>query len=172
VHAIDANPLAIEFARRAYGRGNVSFHLALADEIAFPNESIDAVYSLEFVEHVYPEQASAIFARLRPALKPGGRVVITTPNYRSLWPLIEKGMDLLRLAPEMEGHQHVWRPTRRTMALLARHAGYAVVRAGRSHGVAPFAAVFGRRIAEVLDDFENRWRQPLGNLLWAVWKRF
>jgi SAM-dependent methyltransferase len=171
VDAVDANPRAIDYARRTFARPNLSFHLATADALPFAEERFGRIYLIEFIEHIYESQLAALLARLRALLAPGGTVFLTTPNYRSPWPLLEGAMDRFGLAPRMEGEQHVSRPTPRRLRSLADAAGFTVVRQGRFAGVAPFAAAFSWRLAEVLDRAEHRLGSPLGSLLYALWRK-
>jgi SAM-dependent methyltransferase len=171
VDAVDANLRAIGYARRTFVRPNLSFHLATADALPFPDGRFDRIYVLEFIEHLYWGQLAALFARLRALLAPGGTLFLTTPNYRSLWPLLEGAMDRFGLAPHMEDEQHVSRPTPRLLRSLADASGFTVVRQGRFAGAAPFAAAVSWRLAEALDRAEHRLGSPLGSLLYALWRK-
>ncbi len=171
VDAVDANPRAVEYARRTFVRENLTFHLATADALPFGEKRFDRIYVLEFIEHLYAGQLTALFSRLRALLTPGGTVFLTTPNYRSPWPLLEGAMDRLGLAPHMEGEQHVSHPTPRFLDALAQESGFSVVRRGRFAGAAPFAAAVSWRLAEALDRAEHRLGCPLGSLLYALWRR-
>ncbi|MGE5237124.1 MAG: class I SAM-dependent methyltransferase [Acidobacteriota bacterium] len=171
VHALDANPSAIEFARRQFPRSNLHFHLGLADEADFGGEMFDRIYLLEFIEHLYWEQLVALFGRLATWLKPGGTVFLTTPNYHSAWPLVEHVMDLLHLTPEMHTAQHVSRATRRRLTDLARQCGFEQEQIGRVVGLAPFVSPLGWRLAERVDALERLAGCPLGHLLYALWRK-
>ena len=48
---------------------------------------------IELIEHLPPADARRLLAEARGMLSPQGRLVVTTPNYRSLWPLIEWGLN-------------------------------------------------------------------------------
>jgi len=43
-------------------------------------ESFDVVVAGEFIEHIYPEEVVQTFREFYRVLKPGGRVLLTTPN--------------------------------------------------------------------------------------------
>ena len=171
VDAVDANPRAIEYARRTFGRDNLTFHLGTADALPLPEKRFERIYVLEFIEHLYAGQLAALFGSLRERLSPGGTVFLTTPNYRSPWPLLEGAMDRLHLAPHMEGEQHVSHPTPGFLRALAKETGFSVVRQGRFAGLAPFAAAASWRLAEAFDRAEHRLGCPLGSLLYALWKK-
>lgn len=170
VHAVDANPRAIEFARQAFQAGNLHFHLGLADEIEFRPGQFDAIYCLELVEHLYWDQVIQLLGRLRRFLKPSGVVFLTTPNYHSAWPVLEKAVDLLGLVPELEGEQHVSKATKRRLSELAVRCGFEETASGRFCGLAPFTSVLGWGLATKVDAIEARWGCPFGNLLYALWR--
>lgn len=58
---------------------NVSFKVADIQAINDPDDTYDAIISCETVEHV-PEPWTAVRGLAR-VLKPGGRLILTTPNY-------------------------------------------------------------------------------------------
>jgi 2-polyprenyl-6-hydroxyphenyl methylase/3-demethylubiquinone-9 3-methyltransferase len=77
VTAVDLRPAFLDYARSRHTHGDIRFHAAnvLADDIP---GSYDLIYANQIVEHlVHPEQ---LLLRLRARLKPGGRLVMTTPN--------------------------------------------------------------------------------------------
>jgi len=79
----------------------------LVDELTSLNLTVDKIYCLEVIEHIYKDQARTMFESFYYLLKPGGKIFITTPNYRSLWPVIEWLIDRFKFAPKMHNEQHV-----------------------------------------------------------------
>ena len=59
-------------------------------------------------------------------LRPGGRVLLTTPNYRSLWPLLEWTLDLFGLVPVLDEEQHVAHYHQRSLRQIGQRAGFKV----------------------------------------------
>jgi predicted SAM-dependent methyltransferase len=57
-------------------------HWDLTTPLPFPDESIDAIYSEHFIEHITREDAVAFLARCRRLLKPGATMRVTTPDLR------------------------------------------------------------------------------------------
>jgi len=71
----------------------------------FPDGSFDVVTIVELLEHLSLEEGTAVLKEAYRLLTPGGGVFISTPNYSSLWPLIEQFVN--RLAPVSYQDQHV-----------------------------------------------------------------
>jgi len=161
---IDVSAPQIDYANRRYGTAEHRFSTQL---LAGLDERFDAVTLIEVIEHLAPADARRLLAEVRGLLSPQGCLVVTTPNYRSLWPLIEWGVNLVsRVSYEQ---QHINKYARGRLAAELAQAGYTRIEVGTAVGLAPFAAVFGRQPAEWLDALERRiGHLGCGNLLVAV----
>jgi ubiquinone/menaquinone biosynthesis C-methylase UbiE len=71
--AIDQNPKAIDFCRKAHTPLSIDFRIGDAQALDFPENSFDAVINVE-ASHCYPNQ-QAFFASVKRVLKPGGRLL-------------------------------------------------------------------------------------------------
>lgn len=171
VHAVDSNKLAIKFAKNQFQRDNLKFYSGFVEEINFANDIFDIIYCLEFIEHLNWHKVIDLFRSLTRFLKSGGKIFLTTPNYRSPWLIIEKAMDLLRLAPKMAGEQHISKPTKRKLESLAVNCGLEPVVINRDFGLALFLSIFGWKFAEKVKQFEDMIGSPLGSHLCAVFKK-
>lgn len=61
----------------------VEVHVGPAEDLGFlQDESIDAVFASNLVEHLTHEQFDAILGEASRVLTPGGKVVLIQPNYR------------------------------------------------------------------------------------------
>jgi SAM-dependent methyltransferase len=47
------------------------------------------IFLSHVIEHFLPDQAEAFFALARRSLKPGGRLIVVTPNVADLWTMTE-----------------------------------------------------------------------------------
>lgn len=168
VLGIDANPEAIRFAQQTYANATVSFRLGLADQPLGPEASVDKIYCLELIEHIHAFQSRTMLDNFHRLLKPGGRVFLSTPNYRSLWPAIEWFMDRLGLAPRMVGHQHIELYHRSKLRRLCRTAGFAVEHLGAMCFLAPWIAPLSWRCAVGLAHLELAACRNPGSLLVCV----
>jgi SAM-dependent methyltransferase len=59
-----------------------NFELVLYDgfHLDLPADSVDLVFSNQFVEHLHPDDATHHFETVHRILRPGGRYVLTTPE--------------------------------------------------------------------------------------------
>ena len=80
---------------------------AIGESLPLRDESFDCVLMSEVIEHLETPQIS--IREAARVLRPGGRLLITTPNYRSFWPVMEWAVDRLNMAPKMAGEQHISR---------------------------------------------------------------
>ncbi len=81
---VDVAPEAIEYAQRHYSAANLDYRKMDVTALDFPAATFDAVVCLEVFEHV-PDQ-HALLAEARRVLKPGGRIIVSTPNGRIFSP--------------------------------------------------------------------------------------
>jgi len=55
-----------------------------ASKLPFPDESFDAITMVETFEHIYLDDRPAALAECRRVLRPGGVLVLSTPNHASI----------------------------------------------------------------------------------------
>lgn len=79
VRGTDFDPAVAERIRSRYG---IAIDVGDLRSLAYPSESYDAVAMSQVLEHV-PEPV-ALLAECRRVLRPGGRLVLSTPNARAL----------------------------------------------------------------------------------------
>ncbi len=171
VTAIDGNAEAIRFASAQFRLPNLEFRAGLIEDLALPGETFDKAYCLEVIEHLYLPQVRGLLASVRALLRPGGCLLLTTPNYRSPWPLIEKGLDLTRLVPRLQDDQHVTRFHPRRLRQTWQDAGFERVVETTFCTVAPWLSLLGWSLALAADRIEARLRLPFGCLLLHVVRR-
>jgi ubiquinone/menaquinone biosynthesis C-methylase UbiE len=78
VHGIDLSPDQLAIAREKANGGNlhIGFHEGSIDELPFPDNSFDAVFSTLMIHHVPTDVKRAAFREMHRVLKPGGKIVI------------------------------------------------------------------------------------------------
>jgi SAM-dependent methyltransferase len=78
VVGIDSSEEAVARARARHRLDNLEFITMPATELSFPDESFDAVYSIQVTEHI--EDVELHLSEVVRVLRPGGRFVVATPN--------------------------------------------------------------------------------------------
>ncbi len=84
VTGIDVSEQAIAHAAAKYGRPNLEFRRMSAERLLFEDNSFDAVVCLELIEHA--KDHVAVMHEIRRVLKPGGVLILSTPNKRVVSP--------------------------------------------------------------------------------------
>lgn len=172
---VDVLPAQIEYARAHYGTDFRRFrHIAGIADLEAIDETFDCVTLIEVIEHLTPELAALLLEQIGRKLTPGGRLVLTTPNYASAWPLIERLLD--RLSDVKYEEQHVTKFNffaieRQLQRLYPPFADrFEVELKTTSHFLTPFLAGLSFRLAYRLSRLvpHRRWHHPFGNLILLV----
>lgn len=171
VTAVDGNAAAIAYAQHTFSRENLEFRQALVDELGFASGSFDRIYCFELIEHIYEHQVTSLLDTCRRLLRPDGVLMLTTPNYAGLWPVLEFSLDRLKLAPTLQGEQHVTRFTAARLSRVLVECRLQVERLTTFSTFAPFLSVVSWTFAERVARFEDRLTLPFGNILLAVARR-
>jgi 2-polyprenyl-3-methyl-5-hydroxy-6-metoxy-1,4-benzoquinol methylase len=171
VTGIDSNPAAINYARDAYKASNLHFHLGQFDDL-IDQKAFDRIYCIEVVEHLYEHQVADVLSLFHKLTNPGGQLFLTTPNYRSAWPLIEWLLDRFELVAKLDEVQHVTHFTKRKLSSMCEYSGWKVKHIGNFNGLAPFVGPISRRLALGLEQIEFLLNRALPqNLLFCLCAR-
>ncbi|HSL31917.1 MAG TPA: class I SAM-dependent methyltransferase [Anaerolineales bacterium] len=139
---------------------------AVGESLPFISGSFDCVLMSEVLEHLAAPEISVCEA-LR-VLRPGGRLLITTPNYRSFWPVMEWLVDRLNMAPKMAGEQHISRFHPSSLEQLLVESGLRLEYSGSMYQLSPFLSMFSSKQAERQLIRELKRRSSWGMILVAV----
>ncbi|MBN2030810.1 class I SAM-dependent methyltransferase [bacterium] len=82
VIGIDIDLNSLSYAVQRYHNKNLNFLLTDVTENGFSSSSFDVVVSIETFEHLIPEKAMVFLQEIFRLLKPGGVLIISTPNRR------------------------------------------------------------------------------------------
>jgi 2-polyprenyl-3-methyl-5-hydroxy-6-metoxy-1,4-benzoquinol methylase len=161
----DINQSSLEFARKRYaGIPNVRFierdlYASTADGVG----EFDFIYSMEVIEHFSKSDVPGYLKNLYSMGRTGCRYLITTPDYSSLWPLIEWSLDFFRLTPRLSDHQHLCKFTKKSIAATLEENGFVVLDEYNFCGLSPFIGHISERLAGLYDSFEHTLK--VGNLV-------
>jgi 2-polyprenyl-3-methyl-5-hydroxy-6-metoxy-1,4-benzoquinol methylase len=139
---------------------------AIGESLPWKDESFDCILMSEVIEHLEKPQISVREA-VR-VLRHGGRLLVTTPNYRSFWPIMEWTVDRLNMAPKMAGEQHISRFHPSSLKSLLTGSGLTVEYAGSIYNLSPFLALISPDGAKQQLQRELEGHSALGMILVAV----
>lgn len=90
-YGIDILKDQVEYANDKYGNDFRKFFLFedFKKEDVYAERRFDVITLLEVIEHLTTTQIADIISIVYTNLKLDGRLIITTPNYASAWPLLE-----------------------------------------------------------------------------------
>jgi 2-polyprenyl-3-methyl-5-hydroxy-6-metoxy-1,4-benzoquinol methylase len=168
VVGIDSNPSAITYAKDAFKAPNLEFRLGQFDDLT-TEKPFDRIYCIEVIEHLYEHQVEDVLSLFYRLTNPGGQLFLTTPNYRSAWPLVEWCLDRFALVAKLQEAQHVTHFTKGKLFGICQRSGWKVQQIGTFNGFAPFVAPVSYRLALALENWEYDWRVYLpGHLLFCA----
>ena len=131
--------------------------------LPFNDNSFDFVTSIEVFEHLHPYDGHKRLVDIQRVLKKDGRLLVTTPNYKSPWPIIERGLN--RISPVKYQNQHINKFTPNSFIKFIESAGYEICEVSTLYLMAPFTAVISVSLANSLHTLERKANSNYGCII-------
>ncbi len=139
-------------------------------EISSLNLEFTRIIMTEVIEHLSEEYLEKVLRQMQKVINRNAKILITTPNYKSLWFSIEKTLDTFKLVPKLEGEQHIVKYNWKKLYEITQRTNYRIIAAGTLNWVSPFVASLIPSIADKISYFEFS-KVTMGNLLYIVIER-
>ena len=160
---IDIDERQIHWANAHHGRSNARFLAFDGYRLPFADASFDSISLIEVIEHLTDETIASLLGESRRCLKPGGHLVVTTPNYRSPWPLLE--LIINRFLPVGYDEQHINKFTPSGFRHHLEKYGFSTISSGTFMFSGSFIAALSPRLAKRIIQLENHYSSARWQLL-------
>jgi 2-polyprenyl-3-methyl-5-hydroxy-6-metoxy-1,4-benzoquinol methylase len=152
---IDLDPGQIAYANKTYGTKKHCFLRQKAEaRFPFKDESFDVITIIEVIEHITRDQAFRMLNEARRVLKPGGRVILSTPNYAGLWPVLE--LIVNKVSSVSYEEQHISHYTPGKLEAFLSSFGYKVEKLYAYQFLSFIVAAFSWDMADQWNTMESR----------------
>lgn len=167
---LDITSTQIAYAQCMYGTPKHQFRCVEPGLLPFEQNSFDVVTIIEVVEHLSEDENNYLMQEVYRVLRRTGFVLVSTPNYASLWPLIELVVN--KLGEVSYAHQHITHFNRFRLRKLLKRTGFINVTVDSYLLASPFFASFNWRLSDIVSKLEPKFLvSALGLLLLGKGKK-
>lgn len=160
---VDISSQQIEYAQKQYGTKNHEFLTVKPGKLPFENNQFDVVTNIELIEHLKMDENETLLEESLRVMKPGGRFLVSTPNYHSVWPIIEKVVN--KLGEVSYEDQHITHFSRKRLYTLLHKTGFTNIKVNAYQFSAPFFAGLSWKLADMVKKCEPKWLKSHCGLL-------
>lgn len=168
---VDFSESSVKFAKKYLAEFSPAIMHAEIENTGVPNDSQDLVLCCEVLEHV--EQCKAVEAlnHFYKILRPGGYLYITVPNKKSMWPVLEKFLDMTKLVPQLNNTQHITEYSLGKMKPLIENVGFSICEKGTFNFMSPLFYALAKPAGKFVLKTELKFLRFGGPLLYFLAKK-
>jgi ubiquinone/menaquinone biosynthesis C-methylase UbiE len=143
---VDIAASQLSYANQNYAGPGKEFIKIDSPHLPFADQTFDSISCVEVVEHLELRLTREILAEFIRVLKPEGKLIVTTPNYGSLWPLIEVMVN--RFSDVSYEEQHITKFKRGNLQTLLKESGFSQISMTTFMSISPFLAGINWSLAD------------------------
>ncbi len=149
---IDIAKNQINYAKKNYSNKKLKF-LTYKNKFPIKSNSVDTISLIELIEHLDNKDLSFLLRECKRVIKNNGKLYITTPNYYSLWPLLEIILNLV--SPINYKHEHINKFNKKKLIMTIKSNGFQVLTTNNFILFSPFFAFFSFKISKYMIGVDN-----------------
>ncbi len=158
---LDGSSKQIEFAKSI--NKNAVFVNSTATKLPFRDKSFDYVTCIEMIEHMSKEDSELMLKEIHRVLKDDGKFILTTPNYKSLWPMIEYVWS--KINPIDYCEEHVNKQTFKSLEETLLKSNFKINDKYSFFIISPFMNFMSDKLAKKMHDLEIKMLPRFGNIM-------
>jgi len=151
---VDISSEQIRYANENYSSHDVIFQLIDSSGLPFEDNTFDSISLIEVIEHLDAKTISMVLNECYRCLKKQGVLVLSTPNYHSLWPILEFFVN--KLSPLSYLDQHISKFNTSSLSNLVTHHNFKVRKKGSFLLLSPFTAYISWKLSKKVFNFEKK----------------
>ena len=160
---VDIAKTQIDLANEKYGSSRLRFVASDFESMAFQEGSFDFIVVSEVIEHISYQGSREMLVKFGDLLKPKGQLILSTPNYHSLWPLIELFVN--RFSEVDYDHQHINKLHEKKCRKILDESGFRIDRYLTTFVLSPFVTPISAAFAGSLYEFEKKYLPAAGSII-------
>ena len=117
------------------------------------SKSIDSISMIELIEHIDNRDLNHLLKECKRVLNKNGNIYLSTPNYLSLWPILE--FFLNKVSPVDYKHEHINKFNKKRLASVMKKNGFQILELNSFILFSPFLAFISFKFAKAMIVFDN-----------------
>ncbi len=150
---VDISAAQIAYATENYATAKHRFETVTSEKLPYSDNSFDCITLVEVIEHLTYEYSVSLLKEAYRVLEPGGRLMVTTPNYSSSWPLLERVVNRYSTVSYVD--QHIVLYKKPMVERLFAEVGFTNVSVSGFQGYAFLTAVMSWKMPERIQGIFN-----------------